>query len=832
MSRKLLAKPNIKIDGKIKNRSVEGHTWDVVNAFVALFGTRKNPTDFAKNFMRFFKIRNWNKFYINAMIACILHDLGKATNSFQRMMYDLKNGKQSVRHEVISALIAYRLINKLADKYEDLDPSIYISAIMGHHTKCNINRPEEERPFGFQYEGSSFFVKFCKNDIQIRNMAKDFFKDENFFEGIPEDWYFDGPFSSKKKIGVCINEEINEKDFKVFIKESNKRFKDDEELNQYMMAVRAALINSDAIGSAIFEMGGDKSNKEKIEEFARRSIHSIPQITPSKIKEGILKKKEEEFEKRTGKKFKYYDFQKKCATLPDRTSLIHSCGGGKTIAGYMWACGRQNVKRILWLSSTRGVCNESFKNYMSHIGEESTNVHSSAHFDLKGMFDSGDPREDMDFSVEDKMFALGMWDKTHITATLDQFLNFMESAYGQICLLPLMAESAIIIDEIHSIGPKTLIFLKKFLKKFDVPVLTMTASMPKGMKKDLKECGMKHYQPRSNEVRKSLDYKRYRIHRLKGMNKESVFNRLFKIVKKGYWDGKKVLVIFNTIRKCRDFSKYIKNKIPELEYHQDLFCYHSKFIVYDRKKIHDGCIKSMEMNSSKNDPTIISATQVCEMSFDISCDILISEECPIFAAIQRLGRCNRIPIPLNNKKGDVYFFSIKDPITKITDTKPYSKKDMEGYKVFYEKIHALKTVSQKELIDLLDKYGYQVQLNEEDKYCTFVDGGCYLYSTERRQIIDDDGNVIDVKKFRRRIRDIKGWQITVMLDRFVEDVEKSDNPKLESQGYTLSLPPKESNAYYDEKFNKDNKIPSFIHVLNEIESKGIEYDDKTGFGYL
>jgi CRISPR-associated endonuclease/helicase Cas3 len=43
----------------------------------------------------------------------------------------------------------------------------------------------------------------------------------------------------------------------------------------------------------------------------------------------------------------------------------------------------------------------------------------------------------------------------------------------------------------------------------------------------------------------------------------------------------------------------------------------------------------------KPGPSLVIATQVCEMSLDISADLMVTAECPLPALVQRLGRLNR-----------------------------------------------------------------------------------------------------------------------------------------------------------------------------------------------
>jgi len=49
-----------------------------------------------------------------------------------------------------------------------------------------------------------------------------------------------------------------------------------------------------------------------------------------------------------------------------------------------------------------------------------------------------------------RLFALGLWSRRYFSATVDQFLGFIEHNYTGLCLLPALADSAVIIDEVHS----------------------------------------------------------------------------------------------------------------------------------------------------------------------------------------------------------------------------------------------------------------------------------------------------------------------------------------------------------------------------------------------
>ena len=61
-------------------------------------------------------------------------------------------------------------------------------------------------------------------------------------------------------------------------------------------------------------------------------------------------------------------------------------------------------------------------------------------------------------------------------------------------------------------------------------------------------------------------------------------------------------------------------------------------------------------------PALAITTQVCEMSLDMDADLLVTEECPVTALIQRMGRCNREqdPRPLP-RSGEVLVYRPDDP---------------------------------------------------------------------------------------------------------------------------------------------------------------------------
>lgn len=95
-------------------------------------------------------------------------------------------------------------------------------------------------------------------------------------------------------------------------------------------------------------------------------------------------------------------------------------------------------------------------------------------------------------------------------------------------------------------------------------------------------------------------------------------------------EGRRELVVVNTVRQCQELAQQLSDLWP--------ICYHSPFILKDRKRI-EADIQQAEMSVSRS--RLVVATQVVEVSLDIDFDWLFSECALADALVQRAGRVNR-----------------------------------------------------------------------------------------------------------------------------------------------------------------------------------------------
>ena len=136
--------------------------------------------------------------------------------------------------------------------------------------------------------------------------------------------------------------------------------------------------------------------------------------------------------------------------------LLSGGGSGKTIFAYKWmqsVLSRYKVARAIFLYPTRGTATEGFKDYVSWAPESDASLLTgTASYELQEI--AKNPKEstrDKNFITEEdeKLYALGFWGKRYFSATVDQFLSFLTHSYGSICLLTVLTDSVIVIDEFH-----------------------------------------------------------------------------------------------------------------------------------------------------------------------------------------------------------------------------------------------------------------------------------------------------------------------------------------------------------------------------------------------
>ena len=477
------------------SRSLVDHTADVVTAFVALFGTPETPTHLARRWVAFFKLSGGDlgAFLRNALLACFVHDWGKANTGFTQMLE--KKGAQTARHEVVSALIMVQpQVWRWLDSIEGVDLPLVLAAVAGHHLKAA--EPEgwwDAREFGAEQKGSlgadlALTWDHPKIRAQLASLADDFGIDGALPGGVPKVWSVKRP-----RPNAASYTDERGRACKM-IASFHEDTEDDHASgrSRLLRAVRSALIAADSVGSGLFRTYEESGRTDEVRHHIRRWIADAfdpdASLDEAKVHEAVIVPRIEGVTP-GGRPFPWNEFQEACADpvrVPASALLIAPCGSGKTLAAWRWVaarCRERPVARAIFLYPTRGTATEGFRDYVSHAGPElAALVYGTAELDLENL----QPDLDLESRIaESRLFSLQQWPKRIFSATVDQFLAFLQHDYGSTCLLPLLADSAVVLDEVHSYDRGMFTALLQFLEHFDLPVLAMTATMPKRRKADL-----------------------------------------------------------------------------------------------------------------------------------------------------------------------------------------------------------------------------------------------------------------------------------------------------------------------------------------------------------
>jgi CRISPR-associated endonuclease/helicase Cas3 len=753
------------------------HLLDTEKAVNEVF---KDGSRLCKAWIRFFQIeQNQEKLLWKTLrVAALLHDIGKANEDFQQAVSHPGSVTQSIRHEHLSALILCSPEIREWLKNGGVDPDIVIAAVLSHHIKAKKSNNEFYGWGKFQGNQNNIIKLYFNNIIIIKIFNK--IKDILNLTYIPNLGLL--PISlSKTNYQNYINKyKKTLTKFDIFFYDQIKWNTNDKKICLFLLAIKSGLVICDSVSSGII-----RENKI-LSQWIDENIH-FNNVLENDINNIIFNKK--------GPEFKLNDFQKNIIYETDRSLLLASCGSGKTFAAWNWA--KQQIinnefGRVIFLYPTRGTATEGFIDYIGFT-PDGILEHSSSKYELSEMIKN--PKEPLEkdniisneLESKDRLFALGLWKYKFYSATVDQFLSFMQNNYKSLCLLPALSDSVIIFDEVHSYDNKMFELLLSFLKFFNIPSLCMTATIqPKRLNK-LKDAGLIPYpnqQHNFKDLQDKSNVERYDIY------KENDIYEAINTSINEYKNGKKVLIVVNKVKTCQKISRYIKEK-----YFINPYIYHSRFKLKDRQYKHRTIIDGFKSNN----PVIAITTQVCEMSLDIDANILVTEFAPITSLIQRFGRSNR-----HNKydSSKIYVCLPED-----NDYKPYKSEDIDGVKgsiKFVEKI--IGKCSQSKLAELLEAPEFCDDNKKEYNYTGFfINGGYYAQSDSLRQedyvsgiqcICDDDINIV----------------LTLL-----------DN-KQPIDGFFLPVPEKQYKKLHIQKEGiLNNKLPKYIEI---ISSKG--YDKEFG----
>lgn len=598
--KRLLAKRSATPEAPRANETLAGHVLDVVavaKALVAVWG---------KTYLASMGLpQEWTD---RLLVACargaLLHDLGKASHQFQHLVRAGAGRPQALRHEWISLFLVVHLRALREWLFPDDDALVQQAAMIaavGHHLEFpdgNALRPRE---------GSG------DTEVVVMTGHRDI---AALLDKGREALGLRIPSPALEDVCIDLLDDEALRGLQRWVLDANDWWDHaSAQERRFVALVKALVVSADLAGSVLPRAAQDPVQWVTASLGRTCSSAELQQLATARLKGKPLR-----------------DFQRKVAEAPARITVVRAgCGNGKTTAAYLWSARYAIGRKLFFCYPTTGTSTEGYKDYALADGVEidSALIHSRAEVDLEAILGAPDA-DDEQLRFE----ALAGWDVPLVVCTADTVLGLVQNNRRGLFVFPCIANAAFVFDEIHAYDERMFGALLRFIEAFPAaPVLLMTASLQKARLEALRAvaASLKQELTEIEGARELELIPRYRLQRID-------VDATWPYVEKALKDSGHVLWVVNTVsRAMKVGQEAIKRGL------KPLLLYHSRFRYLDRVSRHNAVIKAFRNRG----PVLAVTTQVCEISLDISADLLVTELAPVPALMQRFGRLNRYATPEN-----------------------------------------------------------------------------------------------------------------------------------------------------------------------------------------
>ncbi len=603
-----LGKPNLLLAKSFENGwkgsySLIGHTADVINAVTTLVDVlgERLILQFALNC-------TLEQLRAIVRLAAYLHDWGKANNHFQMMVRKQRhalNEPQLIRHEALSVLLAieYR-------EWLDKGDGSFLTAVAaagGHHLKFGGK--------GGKITSDLFELRPCGDDRLYLYVAPKYFKSMLKY-GVKE---IGLPRALPAKL-CNLPSHWTVADFTQRRSEVEKIFGSWEPDISLVAVVKSLLIAGDAIGSAAAQTSFNIHKWMKDELESTLTNADLQKVIDARRKNNDLR-----------------PFQVALGASQARVTMAKAgCGTGKTLGAYNWAKTQAIGRKLFFCYPTTGTSTEGFLDYVQNE-VEAVLLHSRAEVDLEIaktgeeedsggellIDEDGKPFQAFENEAAQKLSSFKAWGPKVSVCTVDTVLGLMQCNRRPLYCFPVIAQAAFVFDEVHCYDDALFGALLKFLETVKAPVLLMSASFVPWQIQAIEEAVGESVEiilgPKDLE-----EQPRYHFQLADSPDWEQVEQEL-----KG---NGKVLWVCNQVNVAIKVYKEAKRR------KLNAVLYHSRYRYIDRVTHHREVVDGFRADR----PILAIATQVAEMSLDLSATLLVSQIADPAGLIQRLGRLNRV----------------------------------------------------------------------------------------------------------------------------------------------------------------------------------------------
>lgn len=331
-------------------------------------------------------------------------------------------------------------------------------------------------------------------------------------------------------------------------------------------------------------------------------------------------------------------FQKQASNHHGNLILEAPTGTGKTEAALRWIFkNRQAGERIFYVLPTRASIHAMYHTLQESFGKEYVGfIHAKALNYLFEQYDTGNYEETYRKARYEKDLNRLVHKPLKVLTPFQIIKWFFGLKRFEIGFLELLG-GLFVFDEIHAYDPHTIALILEILaliSRFGGRCLLMSATLPDFLLTEIERSlpGISYQSlNKNNPIEKELLTRpRHRIF-FRKCYLEELLEEIVSLSR-----NRRVLVVANRV----DQAQTIYQRLRERFGPDEVFLLHNRFTYEDRHRKERLILEILK----ENKPTplkILVATQVIEVSLDISFEAMFTEIAPVDDLLQRMGRVNR-----------------------------------------------------------------------------------------------------------------------------------------------------------------------------------------------
>jgi CRISPR-associated endonuclease/helicase Cas3 len=678
-------------------------------------------------------------------IGLAFHDAGKAAIGFQKVMRAEEPNWGGKRHEILSASLA-------SSVPEVREATIF--AILTHHKSIPNSGFDEEERRALEFDSLPIDEE-SENLLHWRRMKSEWSVN---YQSFSESWAkICGLIGRADLIGakslprIRLDRSWLKRGMGPNCQLKIETYRD----RRYFSLVRGLLMTSDHMAS-----GGHFPSKEQL--FEVKNAGSI-------INQNV--------------RGAFHAFQLQMSETAGNVILRAPTGSGKTEAALMWADhNKTEHSRLYYVLPNIASINAMFQRLRDIYGQDCVGLlHSRARNAIYRDLASG---EDLESKIRDQRrakmlgdLAKSIWFPIRV-CTPHQILRYSLRGRGWETMLAEFPTALFVFDEIHAYDPRLvgqIIATAKLVSKWKGKCAFLSATMPSFLK-DLITRSLTEHRLTTPKIifpdmvkdQGIIEKKRHCLH----FDKGTLLDHILDIIHDMEF-GQRVLVVCNTISSSQKVFARLRDshaKNGSSDKSTDLIMLiHSKFTRQDRTE------KELCIMRADTQPKILVATQVVEVSLDISYDVAYLEPAPIDALVQRMGRVNR--------RGDKPPASIHLMEREISARSIY--KERNRVKKTIEELFELSRlgapISENDLVEVADRI-YEGGYNEEEL-------DLFNQGLSNRELQDFENEMLAgaSEDWKDQVLTDSGG-IDVLPQRFLDKFDLLIKDKLFLEAYSLLVP--------------------------------------------